>query len=164
MRKGALVRLPQGPWFPWSNEFRWDRFPWQGPKRGEVRSIDDQEDLAALVEAAATTVGVVAKQAGFAFRPASSGVNRLNGPREVSVLYEAEPHDVAEQLGLSEGELTPCVDLWVSWLPDTGTLNLALPAGLRTEGPDRADRDGLVHALQIHAAHLARHLSSTHEQ
>ena len=54
------MRLPQGPWFPWSGEFRWDRFPWEGSKRRERDSIRDQRALAALVEAAATTIGVVA--------------------------------------------------------------------------------------------------------
>lgn len=158
------MRLPQGPWFPWSREFRWDRFPWQATKRGEIRSIHDQRDLAAFVEATATTIGVVAKQAGFAFRPNACGVNRLNGPRQAAVLYEAEPHDVAEQLGLTDHELASCVDLWVYWLPDTGALDLSLPGRLRTDGPDHADRDGLVGALEIHAAQLARHLGIPDDQ
>lgn len=152
------MRLPQGPWFPWSGEFRWDRFPWQGSKRHERESIRDQRDLAVLVEAAATTIGVVATRAGFAFRADAAGVSRLNGPRQAAVLYEAEPHAVVDRLQLDEHEGTSCVDLWVYWSPETGELGLSLPGTLHTGGPDHAERDGLPSALQVHAHELAQQL------
>ena len=61
------VRLPQGPWFPWSSEFSWNRLPWQGGTRHEIEALEDQRDLAALVEAAASTIGSVVTPVGFAF-------------------------------------------------------------------------------------------------
>lgn len=152
------VRLPQGPWFPWSNEFSWDRLPWQGGTRHEIEAIEDQRDLAALVEAAASTIGIVVTPVGFAFRPAAAQLNRRNNPRHAGVLYEALPDDLTVDLALHEHERQSCVDLWVYWSPDTGTLTLSLPGDLRTSGPDRADRAGLRQALARHAQGLVEQL------
>ncbi len=146
------MRLPQGPWFPWSREFRWDRWPWQGTKRHERESIRDQRDLAALVEAASTTIGVVARQAGFTFRPDACHVDRLNDGREAAVLYEAAPNEVTDQLRAFEHE--SCVDLWIYWSPDTGRLSLSLPGTLRSGRPQHVDRGGLRAALEAQAREL----------
>lgn len=153
------MRLPQGPWFPWSREFRWDRWPWQGTKAHERESIRDQRDLAALVEAASTTIGVVARQAGFAFRPDACHVNRLNDGREAAVLYEAARDEVTERLQLSSNEHESCVDLWIHWSPDTGRLDLSLPGSLWSARPQQhVDRDGLRAALETRARELEAQL------
>lgn len=151
--------MPQGPWFPWSREFRRDRFPWQGTTRREHESLRDQRDLAVLVEAASTTIGVVVSQLGFAFRPDAAGVSRLNGPRQAAVLYEAKPGDVDRRLRLDESETDSCIDLWIYWSPDTGRLDLILPGTLRTRGPDHVEREELLAALQGHADQLAQQLA-----
>lgn len=154
------MRLPQGPWFPWSREFRWDRLPWQAAKRHELDAIRDQRDLAALVEATATTIGTVARLAGFAFRPDASGVGRHNGHRKAFVLYEVAAEEVADRSELlADVARGSCVDLWVYWSPDTGQLHLSLPGRLRTRRSEQVDRDALREALDVHAHELAEQLN-----
>ncbi len=108
----------------------------------------------------ATSIGVVVRETGFAFRPDASQVNHLSGRREVSVLYEAEPEEVADRLQLSDGGRGSCVDLWIYWSPDTGQLDVSLPGRLWSPPLQAVDRDGLRVALEAHARALAEQLTS----
>lgn len=155
-RRATRIRLPQGPWFPWCDEFRWDRFPWQGSTRREDEARRDQRDLAAFVEAVATTVGAVAREAGFAFRPDATGLDSSNGERTAVVLYEADPADVADRIDVQDGE--GCVDLWIHWSPDTRMLDLSLPGRMGSIRPRAVERDALGQALEAIARDLARRL------
>lgn len=152
--------LPQGPWFPWSREFRWDRFPWQGTTAHEARARQDQRDLTILVEAAATTIGAVARRAGFVFRADASRVSSQDGEREAAMLYEADPDELADRFPAMESERgQSCVDLWIYWSPDAGTLDISGPVPAyeldRPDGDPIRDADALRAALTRHAATLA---------
>lgn len=133
-----MVRLPQGSWFPWSEEFRWDRLPWTGTTDAEVSAILDQRLLAALVEAVATTMGPVLMDAGYEFRPDASGVGARNGVRQAFVLYEADGDEVADRYPVLAGERGSCSDVWVYWSPSTGELDVSLPGGM-LEGDDATE-------------------------
>jgi len=155
------VRLPQGPWLPWSSEFRWDRWPWQGSTRHERRAAEDQRDLAVLIETALATIGPVVGAAGFAFRPDVARVSREAGSREVALLFEAAPEIVDRFAVLGDEGHGPCVDLWVYWYPDSDRLDLSLPG--RLVGPAESavsvvDRDAMFEALQAYATALAEQL------
>lgn len=153
------MRLPQGPWFPWSREFRWDRWPWQGTKRHEIDCFRDQRELAAFIEMVSTTIGVPARGAGFLFRPDASQVTRIGGQRQVSALYEADPEQVGDQVELTDDEPASCVDLWVYWSPDTKQLDVSLPGSLRALRPRAVERDDLRAALEAHGRALAEQLT-----
>lgn len=154
------MRLPQGPWFPWSREFRWDRWPWQGTRRHEIDCFRDQRELAAFVEMVSTTIGVPAREAGFVFRPDASQVTRLGGQRQVSVLYEADPEHVADRVELTDDERASCVDLWVYWSPDDGQLDVSLPGRLRASRPRAVGREDLRAALEAHGRALTEQLTA----
>ena len=159
------MRLPQGPWFPWSGEFRWDRLPWQATTGRERQVRRDQQDLATLVEVAATTIGTIARSAGFVFRADASTVSACNGVREVSVLYEADAKALADRFpAMEEARGDPCADLWIYWSPDAGTLDLTGPAvafGRPPHAEPIMDGAALRAGLERHAAVLAKTLGGT---
>lgn len=142
-----LLGLPDGPWFPWSREFRWDLMPWNWHMRGAERRHRKQQQLIRLVEAAASTIGVVARDAGFAFNTAITGSR--NDQRHHAVLYEAAPADVASHHpSLAEATDPHCVDLWIHWYPDRGQLRVDLMDFASSHGLEMPDRPDLVRATR----------------
>lgn len=150
-----MLRLPQGPWFPWSREFRWDRLPWRATTRHERDSSRDQRELAALVAATSASIGLVVQEAGFTIRPDACGVSRRGGSREVRVLYEATAEDAAQRFEVLDAERGTCVDLWIYWRPDTGHLDLSRPGSLPPVRSQRAGRKELRPVLEDHSRELA---------
>lgn len=142
-----LLGLPDGPWFPWSREFRWDLMPWnRNLRRGEQEHRQHRE-LLHLVEAAAGTIGVVARDAGFEFNMACAGTN--NDDVVHSVLYEASPREFADRFrGHAEAEDPYCIDLWVHWYPDHGHLEVDVLDFGGVHGLRMPDRPDLVDATR----------------
>jgi hypothetical protein len=121
-----VLRLPDGPWFPWSREFRWDLMPWNRDLRDQDQELGRHSQLIHLVEAAAGTVGVVARGAGFEFNSAFTGAS--NGEVDHAVLYEASPNDIADRYPGLVDEDDHCIDLWIHWYPELGLVEVDPPS------------------------------------
>lgn len=135
-----LLGLPDGPCFPWSRAFRWDLMPWNRNLRRHDRELRRHGELIHLLEAAAGTIGVVAREAGFEFNSAFTGT--ANGAVSHAVLYEALPSDIAARYpGLASVDEQFCLDLWITWCPELGRLDVVVPDlhGGDCRMPDRAE-------------------------
>lgn len=146
-REGNLFGLPDGPWFPWSREFRWDLMPWNRGLRRRDEQHKRREELIHLVEAAAGTIGIVARQAGFEFNLANTSTS--NGDVTHAVLYEASADEFTNRYpGLGDRGHDFCVDLWVYWYREHGQLEVNLDGFGGPHGLEMPNRPDLVDATR----------------
>lgn len=164
-------RLPQGPWFPWSREFR-------GPPTRATASVGPRydhaivNDLLVLVDAVRATIGPVVEPLGLRFRPAATQPDQGAATPAFSLLYEGSPEVVRRAAPALVTEGDPCIDLWVQWVPASGSLDVDLAGWGFPRSPDGAtpellaaatapatDAESLRAALDAYATALAGWLS-----
>lgn len=122
------MRLPDGSWFPWSREFRWDLMPWNRWMRSAHEDHRLRTELVLLAEAVGATIGPVARSAGFVLNVGACGHGHASpGGSVVTILYEADATEFAARYpdhGATRDE--GCVDLWIEWFTDIPRVEVRL--------------------------------------
>ena len=119
--------------------------PWnRGLRRGD-QEHRRREELIHLVEAAAGTIGIVAREAGFEFNTASTGTSY--GDVAHAVLYEASAVEFADRYpAMADRGGDFCVDHWIYWYPEHNHLEVSLPGFGGPPGLDMPSRPDLIEA------------------